>query len=65
MSVINGLADCSIDYALVDGAHRDLCASSVVRKIKSGGLIIVDNVNWFIPNDTTLDLPPETSLSLM
>lgn len=52
-SIINEFDDSSIDFALVDGAYRDLCASSMVRKIKIGGLIVIDNVNLYIPNDAT------------
>ena len=39
----------SIDFCLVDGAYRDLCAFNMIKKITVGGMIVVDNVNWFIP----------------
>ena len=52
-SIINKFKDDSIDFALVDGKHRDLCANLMVNKVKVGGLLVVDNVNWFIPNNST------------
>ena len=45
--------DNSIDFCLVDGAVRDLCAYSMLSKVRIGGVIVVDNVNWFLPNDYT------------
>jgi predicted O-methyltransferase YrrM len=48
----NALAfpDESIDFALVDGHYRDFCAQFVLPKIRPGGMLIIDNVNWFLPS---------------
>ena len=46
------LGDESIDFALVDGAYRDYVALSLLPKIKQGGLLVIDNVNWFLPSPT-------------
>jgi predicted O-methyltransferase YrrM len=43
-------ADESLDFALVDGAYRDHTAKFVLPKIKPGGLLIIDNVNWYLPS---------------
>lgn len=43
----------SVDFCLVDGVARDRCALNMVSKIKAGGLIVVDNVNLYLPNDST------------
>ena len=40
----------SLDFALVDGMYRSACTLAVVPRLKPGGLIIVDNVNWFLPS---------------
>ena len=40
----------SIDFALVDGMYRSACALAVIPKLRSGGRLIVDNVNWFLPS---------------
>jgi predicted O-methyltransferase YrrM len=44
------LADESVDFALVDGAYRDHTARFVLPKIKPGGLLVIDNVNWYLPS---------------
>jgi hypothetical protein len=46
----HGLADSSLDFALVDGTIRATCMKAVIAKIKPGGLLILDNANRFIPN---------------
>lgn len=42
-------ADSSLDFVLVDGACRDYCAHESLSKLKHGGILVIDNVNWFIP----------------
>lgn len=44
--------DNSVDFVLVDGDYRDLGALLAISKVKSGGIIIVDNCNWFLPSIT-------------
>ena len=39
----------SLDFALVDGILRGPCALMVTKKIKPGGILVVDNANWFLP----------------
>jgi predicted O-methyltransferase YrrM len=43
-------ADASIDFALIDGIYRDYNAWFMLSKIRPGGLLIIDNVNWFLPS---------------
>ena len=58
--------DESIDFALVDGHYRDWSAKFVLPKIKPGGLLIIDNVNWYLPcrskapNSRTAESGPAT-----
>jgi len=40
----------SLDYVLVDGKYRGFCALNVLEKIRPGGMLIIDNVNWFLPS---------------
>jgi predicted O-methyltransferase YrrM len=47
----NSFSEVSIDFCLVDGEVRDSCALLMLPKIKSGGLMIVDNVNWYLPQE--------------
>jgi hypothetical protein len=42
----------TIDFALVDGMYRSACALAVIPKLRSGALLIVDNVNWFLPSSS-------------
>jgi hypothetical protein len=42
----------SLDFALVDGEFRDHCARVALRLIKPGGILVIDNVNWFLPHAT-------------
>lgn len=43
-------ADQSVDFALVDGHYRDYSAKFILPKIRPGGMLIIDNVNWFLPS---------------
>ena len=52
VGIVSKFQNNSLDFALVDGSHRDRCAVSVVEKIKFGGVVIVDNVNWYLPSNT-------------
>jgi predicted O-methyltransferase YrrM len=58
--------DESIDFALVDGHYRDYSAKFILPKIKPGGMLIIDNVNWYLPcqskapNSRTAALGPQT-----
>jgi len=46
---INKFGKDSLDFVLVDGKYRDICANVALDKIRPGGIIIVDNVNTYIP----------------
>ena len=48
--VVDAVPSRSLDFALVDGMYRSVCALSVLPKLRSGALLIVDNVNWFLPS---------------
>ena len=41
------LTDCYFDAIVIDGMYRFNCAIEAVKRIKSGGLIILDNSDWF------------------
>jgi predicted O-methyltransferase YrrM len=43
-------ADASVDFALIDGHYRDYSAKFMLPKIKPGGMLIIDNVNWVLPS---------------
>jgi predicted O-methyltransferase YrrM len=39
----------SLDFVLVDGDLRDHCATVAITRLKPGGLLIVDNIERYIP----------------
>lgn len=55
----------SIDFALVDGMYRGYVAKFILPKIKTGGMLVIDNVNWYLPsrsrspNSRTPELGPK------
>ena len=53
VDVARSAAPNSVDFTLVDGAARDHCALVMIEKLRPGGLLVVDNVNWFLPHATT------------
>jgi predicted O-methyltransferase YrrM len=40
------------DFVLVDGILRHHCTSLAIDKVKSGGLLIIDNVNRYLPSNS-------------
>lgn len=50
VSVLSGLPPATVDFVLVDGLFRDVCALSALEYLRPGGVLIVDNVNWFLPS---------------
>ncbi len=52
-AVAQSLRDESIDVALVDGLYRDYVTLALLPKIRPGGLIVIDNVNRYLPSLTT------------
>jgi predicted O-methyltransferase YrrM len=47
-----GFPDASLDFALIDGHYRDYSAKFMLPKIKPGGMLIIDNVNWYLPSES-------------
>jgi predicted O-methyltransferase YrrM len=45
-------ADGSLDFALVDGHYRDSTALFILPKIRPGGMLVIDNVNWYLPSSS-------------
>jgi predicted O-methyltransferase YrrM len=42
----------SLDFVLVDGVLRDACAEAAIDLLKEGGVLILDNANWYLPHET-------------
>jgi predicted O-methyltransferase YrrM len=50
--VAQSLGTESIDFALVDGLYRDHVSLALLPKIRPGGVLVIDNVNRYIPSLT-------------
>ncbi len=57
------LADETLDYALVDSAPRGCLCRGVAAKIKHGGVLILDNANWYLPPPARVRPPAPGSVS--
>lgn len=50
--VVDEFGDGEIDVCIVDGRYRGKCAVAALPKIARGGLLIVDDANWFLERST-------------
>lgn len=55
--------DETLDYALIDSAPRGCLCAAVVAKLKRGGLLILDNANWYLPPPADIHPPVTGSVS--
>lgn len=54
--------DDSLDFCLIDGSYRDLCALASLPKLKPGGVIIIDDVERYIPRENISHAPEALTL---
>jgi predicted O-methyltransferase YrrM len=50
--VIDGFGEGEVDVCIVDGAHRGKCALAAVPRLAPGGLLMVDDIHWFLDHPT-------------
>jgi len=50
VQIIDSFDNNSLDFCLVDGAYREFCAMGVIPKIRPSGVLVIDNVNWYLPS---------------
>lgn len=48
-AAILGFPDTSLDFVVVDGWYRPVCARAALPKLKPGGILLIDNTNWDDP----------------
>jgi len=48
---IDGVADGSLDFVIVDGQMRLRCMQRALDKLKPMGLLVLDGANRYLPND--------------
>lgn len=46
------IPDRSLGLALVDGTAREYCTAAIIPKVAPGGLLVIDNANWFFDHPT-------------
>jgi predicted O-methyltransferase YrrM len=49
---IDTIADESLDFVVVDGLFRETVLGRSLPKVRSGGFIVFDNVNWYLPSES-------------
>ncbi len=52
--------DASLDFVVVDGWYRPVCARAALSKLKPGGFLLIDNTNW--NNPPHVHVPEDWSL---
>jgi predicted O-methyltransferase YrrM len=53
VSVTEEISPLSLDFVLVDGAlARDVCAHRAIPLLKPGGMLVLDNANWYLQNQS-------------
>lgn len=52
VDVISTVPDSSLQFALVDGRLRDLCALAAIDKLGPAGLLVIDNVERYLPSSS-------------
>jgi len=60
----HAFADESLDFALVDSAPRGCLCAAVVPKLKRGGLLILDDANWYLPPPPNMRPPAPGTVSV-
>ncbi|MGC9424131.1 O-methyltransferase [Vibrio sp.] len=66
LSPVTDIPSEHLDFALVDGRWRSQCANALIPKLRPGGLMIIDNINLYLPspshapNSRTLEEGPLT-----
>jgi len=52
VKIAESFADSSVGFALVDGSAREYCAQAIIPKIAPGGVMVIDNANWYFDHPT-------------
>lgn len=52
VDVVDTFPPASLGFALVDGESRVFCALRVLDKLKPGGVLVIDNINWYLDHPT-------------
>jgi len=50
LDLLGELREEECEFVLVDGPHRDHCAMCALEVLRIGGILALDNANWFLPS---------------
>jgi SAM-dependent methyltransferase len=50
VNIVEDIETESIDFVLVDGVYRDFCAQKALRVLRPGCVLIIDDVNRYLPS---------------
>lgn len=51
-NILDNYPDNFFDIVLIDGKNRDLCTLKALNKLKNQGLLVIDNVNRYLPSNS-------------
>ncbi|MGE0041793.1 MAG: class I SAM-dependent methyltransferase [Vicinamibacterales bacterium] len=60
----HAFADGSLDFALVDSSPRGCLCAALVPKLRPGGLLVLDNANWYLPPPAGVRPPAPGSVAV-
>jgi predicted O-methyltransferase YrrM len=50
--VADRFVDASLDFILIDGIYRDICANASLSKLSQGGMLVLDDAHRYLPSDS-------------
>jgi predicted O-methyltransferase YrrM len=51
--IADRFVDASLDFILIDGIYRDICANASLGKLRQGGLLVLDDAHRYLPSAST------------
>lgn len=48
--IIDKFKDNMFDFIIIDGIYREFTVLESLKKIRTGGFLIIDNINWYLPS---------------
>jgi predicted O-methyltransferase YrrM len=52
VAALHRFPECSLDFALVDGAYRAHATKLVMPRLRPGGVMVLDNAGWYLPSSS-------------
>lgn len=63
ITIASKIAPRSLDFCLIDGALRDWCVRAALPMLKPGGLLLIDNVERYVPREHKSRTPNARSVA--